>query len=361
MANRWERAGKKLLEAPLLLLPRGGPPELPPPPGAVRRILLVRPDERIGNLVLLTPLVDAIRRAWPDARLDLLAGGAMAPLLDGDPRFAGLVVFDKRALVRNPFGIVPLARRIRKNRYDLAIDASHPHHFSLTSALLVYATGARWRLGYLEGPAHRMLNVGLTLPPGVHAHLTDVYLDLIRLVIPEAENRGLSFPIGDDERAEARRRMTEAGIPFDGTRLIGVHPGGRGAKRWPVERFIEVLRDLGGDPRTRCVVFHGPGEEAIVAAIPSDAAAIAPRLPLRLFAAGLSLCDVVIAGDTGPMHLAAAVGTPTLALFVHGNDMVFGPRGPEHRVLHRPDGLTPGVVAAEAREMLAAASARAKP
>src|SRR4249920_930524 len=109
MANRWEQLGKALLEAPLHLLPNGSRPELPPPPAAIRRVLLVRPDERIGNLVLLTPLIDAVRREWPRARLDLVVGGAMAPLMRGDPRFGDIHVFDKRALVRNPLGLIPLA------------------------------------------------------------------------------------------------------------------------------------------------------------------------------------------------------------------------------------------------------------
>ena len=352
MASLGEKLGKALLEAPLHLVPNGPPPPLPPPPDAVRRVLLVRPDERIGNLILLTPLIDAARRAWPQATLDLVVGGAMAPLMRGDPRFSRIHVFDKRALVRRPLGLIPLAHRLRRARYDLAIDASHPHHFSLTAALLTRVTGARWRLGYLSGPAHRLLNVGLTLAPGVHEHLTDVYLALLRRVAPEAENRGLSFPLAPAERAEARARLAAAGVPFDGPRLVGVHPGGRGAKRWPLENFVAAMREIAARGDARCVVFHGPGEEALIAGVPPDAALVAPRLPLRLFAAGLSLCDLVVSGDTGPMHLSAAVGTPTLALFLHGNAMVFGPRGPRDRALHRPAGLTAAEVAAAAGEML---------
>lgn len=353
MASRWEDIGKSLLSAPLYLWSTGPRPPIPPPEGAIRRVLVVRPDERIGNLVLLTPLFDAVHRAWPGVSLDLLVGGAMVDLMARDPRLRACHVFDKRALVRNPFGLWPLARTLRRGRYDLAIDASHPHTFSLTPALAVRISGARWRLGYLDGPAHRLINVGLRLPPGVHAHLTDVYLDLLRALVPGAENRGLTFPLHEEERAEARRLLESVGLDLTRARLVGVHPGGRGAKRWPMESFITLLQALGSDSGVQPVVFQGPGEEALVARVPPHVARVAPRMPLRLFAAALGWCDLVISGDTGPMHLAVAVETPTLALFLHGNHGVFGPRGSRHRILYRPEGPSTEEVISAARDMLA--------
>lgn len=356
MAGRLTDLGKSLLTAPLYLWPTGPEPPVPPPAGAIRRVLLVRPDERIGNLILLTPLLDALHRAWPGVTVDLLVGGAMVPLMAKDPRLGHCHVFDKRALVRNPFGLIPLVRTLRAAHYDLAIDASHPHRFSLTPALAVRLSGARWRLGYLDGPAHRLLNVGVTLPPGVHAHLTDVYMDLVRRLIPDAENLGLSFPLLAEERAGAARVLQAAGVDTARGRLIGVHPGGRGAKRWPIASFVTVMERLKAEPGVQSVVFQGPGEEELVAAVPPGVARIAPRMPLRQFAAALAHCDLVISGDTGPMHLAAAVGTPTLALFLHGNHGVFGPRGSHHRILYRPAGPSEDEVVTAALDMLASGS-----
>lgn len=356
MGSRLEAIGKSLLTAPLYFWPTGLPPPVPPPAGAIRRVLLVRPDERIGNLILLTPLIDAIHRAWPGVTIDLLVGGAMVDLMAADPRLRACLVFDKRGLVRNPLGLLPLAEALRRGNYDLAIDASHPHTFSLTPALAVWASGARWRLGYLDGPAHRLVNVGLRLDPDARDHLTDVYLNLLRLLAPEAENRGLNLPVGSAERAEAGRRLAAVGVRVKRGVRVGVHPGGRGAKRWPIASFIDVMRALGSDPAVQPLVFQGPGEEELVADIPPAVARVVPRLPLRLFAAALAHCDLVISGDTGPMHLAAAVQTPTLALFLQGNHGVFGPRGTRHRILYRPAGPSPAEVVAAAREMLAAGS-----
>jgi ADP-heptose:LPS heptosyltransferase len=231
------------------------------------------------------------------------------------------------------------------------VDASHPHQYSLTASLLTVASRARRRLGYLGGPADRLLDHGLALGADERRHLTDIFVDLLRVVAPGAENRGLSFPVLADEADEAQARLATAGV-VDGKILIGVHPGGRGSKRWPLDRFAEVIRRIEACPETQVVVFHGPGEEGLIEGLPSGTGLPAPRLPLRLFAAAVSRCRLFISGDTGPMHLAAAVGVPTLALFLQPNFEVFGPRGPMHRILYEPSGLSVDAVHATALEML---------
>jgi len=259
MANRFEAWGKRILKAPLLLFPEGPPPPVPPPAGAVRNVVLLRPDERIGNLVLLTPMIDAMRRAWPGVRIDLLAGRAVARLAIGDPRLSDVIVFDKRVLVRNPFAIVPIARRLRAGRYDLAVDASHSHSFSLTAAFLTAATRARWRLGYLRDDGNRVLNAGIRREPGVRRYTAELYMDLLRVLVPDAASGPLTFPVSAAESDAARRVLRDRGIGPD-AELIGIHPGGRGSKRWPVERFVELARRLAARPGARIALFTGPGE-----------------------------------------------------------------------------------------------------
>ena len=178
-----------------------------------------------------------------------------------------------------------------------------------------------------------------------------MFIDLLRVVAPGAENRGLHFPVLPDELEEAQAVLAAAGVRA-GSLLVGVHPGGRGSKRWPLPRFAEVIRRIQARPERQVVVFHGPGEEALIAGLPSGTGLPAPRLPLRLFAAAVSRCRLFISGDTGPMHLAAAVGVPTLALFLQPNFEVFGPHGTMHRILYDPSGLSVDAVHAAAGEML---------
>lgn len=326
---------------------------MPPPPGAIRRAVVIRPDERIGNLLLLTPMIDALHQVWPGVQVDILVGGAMAGLFENDPRVMDRIIFDKRALVRNPLGLVPIARRLMAGRYDLAIDASHSHSFSLTSGLLVRATGARWRLGWRRGAGDRLLNCGLVRRKEDRPHTSRLYVELLRVLAPGAPWGPLHLPVTAAEEAEARRRLIEAGWPAAaGGPVVGFHPGGRGAKRWPTDRFVEVARGLAADGAT-VILFHGPGEESILERFEPGLAIRAPRLPLRLFAAALRVCRLFVSSDTGPMHMAQAVGVPTLALFIIDNADMFGPTGPPHRVLLDPAGPATDRVLREAREMLA--------
>lgn len=353
MANPVEARGRELLSLPLRLIPRGPAPPVPPPPGAIRRVVVIRPDERIGNLLLLTPMIDALHTVWPGVRVDIVVGGAMAGLFEHDPRLADQIIFDKRALVRNPLGLISIARRLMAGRYDLAVDASHSHSFSLTSGLLVRATGACWRLGWRRGPGDRLLNCGLARRMDERPHTSRLYVDLLRVLAPGAAWGPLHLPVTPAEEAEARRRLTGAGWnAAAGGPVIGFHPGGRGAKRWPTDRFVAVARGLVADGAT-VILFHGPGEESILDSFEPGLAVRAPRLPLRLFAAALRACDLFVSSDTGPMHMAQAVGVPTLALFIVDNADMFGPTGPPHRVLFDPAGPPADGALRVARAMLA--------
>ncbi|TPW11392.1 MAG: heptosyltransferase I [bacterium] len=105
-------------------------------------------------------------------------------------------------------------------------------------------------------------------------------------------------------------------------------------------------------------MFQGPGEEELVRHLQSRVAVIVPRLPIRPFAAALTQLRLMIAGDTGPMHVAAAVGTPTLALFLTANHLVFGPPAPLNRTLYTPSGLSVEAVVDAAESMWASSSRR---
>lgn len=359
MASHWEKLGKRILFAPFALLPRRRLEPIRPghPPA---RILIVRADDRIGNLVLLLPLLDAIQRSWPGVPIDMLLARVSADLIEGDPRVARTIVFDKRRLVDNPLHAVHLFRELRQERYDLVLDASHPQAFSLTGSLLTSVARARRRIGYLAGSSGRVLDAGLVFHPDPGRHQSEMFLDLLRLLVPGARSGPLSLPIDLDEREAARLVLIQAGAD-PACRWLGIHPGGRGTKRWPTERFGQLVDSLSGRPGRQILIFQGPGEEVLVQSLESRPAIIIPRLPVRQFAAALTQLDLMIAGDTGPMHVAAAVGPPTLALFLSANHGVFGPPGPHHRSLHEPEGLSVAMVAGVAESMWESSSARSSP
>jgi len=349
MASHWEKLGKRILFAPFALLPRRGLAPIRPghPPA---RVLIVRADDRIGNLVLLLPLLDAIQRSWPGVRIDMVLARVSADLMAGDARVTRTIVFDKRRLVDNPLTAFDLLRELRRERYDLVLEASHPQEFSLTGSLLTVAARARRRIGYLVGASGRVLDAGMIFHPDPTRHQSEVFVDLLRMLDPAAVAGPLSLPIAADERKAARQLLIRAGAdPL--RRWLGIHPGGRGAKRWPIESFGRLVQLLAARDGRQILIFQGPGEEDLVRLLAGHPAIIIPRLPVRDFAAALTQLDLMIAGDTGPMHVAAAVGTPTLALFLLDNHAVFGPPGSQNRSLYEPGGLPVESVAAAAESM----------
>jgi ADP-heptose:LPS heptosyltransferase len=150
------------------------------------------------------------------------------------------------------------------------------------------------------------------------------------------------MPLGDEERRWAAEQWTAWGFG-DGVPVVGVNLGGRGLKRWPRERFLEVAARIQRELGIRVVVFVGPEEEEeltrIRSALPADTV-VAPPVSSRRFAALLARCRLVVTADTGPMHLSAAIGVPTITVFVAVSGRFYEPLGPMHVALRDPAGVS---------------------
>lgn len=315
--------------------------------GRPRSILVIRIDERVGNLLLTTPLLERLRAALPEARLDLLVAAGKRAVVAGR---VGTVPFEKRDLFRRPWRFLATLARLRRSRYDVAIDASHWHTFSATSALLLAWTGAPTRICHDRGPAARFASHAVASPVDSESEV----LTKLRLLAPlslEAGPAPLSTTLGT--APEVARSVAEWADPLaSGERpLVGLLPGARKADhRAPPALFAAVgraAREQGAVP----VVLWGPGEEALAREVAeAGGASLAPPTDLESLAAAIRRCAVVVTNDTGPMHLAVATGTPTVAVFVKGDPRRWGHSDPPHAVIdaeaHDPDDVEARVSAA---------------
>ena len=319
------------------------PPERP----ALERIgsvLVVRTDDRVGNALLTIPLVRALQRALPGARVDLLLASRRAGVAEGLPDLR-VIRFDKRA---GPIRLVRFLRRLR-GAYDVAIDAAHWHAFSLTSALLARWAARRWVIGADRGPA-RLAYAGIApLPaPGT----PDVVAKL-----------ELAAPLG--LRLSAAPMETSLGrlpSPVPG-RFAALNPGARkGDHRWPAARFGALARRLRDERGLRSAVFWGPGEEALaeeVARASAGAAAPAPPTDLDRLAAAFRAAELVVTNDPGPMHLAVACGAPVVAVFLDEAGLRWAQPGPRFEAVVAP--ADEAAVLAAAARILDRASSAAQP
>ncbi len=316
-----------ILDRILPVPPNCAPETLP----AVRRVLLVRPNFRIGNTLMTTPLVLALRRRFPQAQLDYLAGDSTAVLLRGLP-IDRVYCVSRRSIAR-PWQFLALFWRLRRVGYDVAVEAGLG---SFSGALYAYLCGARYRIG-CSGRGDRFLNV--RLPPFPVAHVYDSPVAFARLLGSDCPDAPV-YQVLDDEKAVARRILAGLGLmrgevaaPF-----AAVFIGGHQDKRWPAEQWLELGRELvaaGG----RLLMFLGPEElgleERLRRELPAAVRLLRPQ-PLRTFAAILAESRLVITPDSGPMHLAAALGVPMIALLQTQQSQLYRPRREHDRALMGP-------------------------
>ena len=365
--------------ADLLLAPLGmwhrRRPDSPP-----ERVLLLR-VERIGDLLMVMDAIAAARASWPAAQIDLAVGSWNAPLAALIPGLNHIDHVDVPWLAREGTGLswrglLAQANVWRERRYDLVVNFEP----DIRTNLLAWRTGAPLRAGYWTGGGGKLLTDALAYDP--ESHVSDNALALIHHCAGGGGARAASRPLlTPGAGAVAAANALLAAVPPT-TRLVGLHvSGGRESKQWHLARFAEVGRALTSEAGTTLVLTGAPGDRAMVDQVRQalgnrpvvDAAG---ELDLPATAAILARLDVLITGDTGPMHLAAAVGTPVVALFGPSDPRRYGPLADQQRVLrgqlhcspcgqvrlppercrgHVPDcmdGITVDVVVQAARELL---------
>ena len=280
-----------------------------PRPDELRRVLVVRPDDRVGNALLTVPLAAALRDALPAARVDLLLARRRAPVAAGLPGIR-LVPFEKTDAFRHPIRFIRFLSSLRRERYDAVIDAAHWHAFSLTSALLSRLAARRWLVGGDRGAA--FLYSHAEAPPPVGTPEIEAKLLLLRGIgVTPPARPTLQTALGLDYEAWAAQTTRDLGI------FAALNPGARKEDhRWPAERFSQLARAL-RDRGIASLITWGPGEELLAQSVADAAggtARIAPPTDLARLAALFRHAALVVTNDTGPMHLAVACGARVIAL-----------------------------------------------
>ena len=269
----------------------------------------------LGDLVMATPAMRSLATMFPGARRTLYATRAGQELITGDPSFDEVVVRER--------AVRPMAATMRRRRHDLVVVLAN----SFRSALVARLSGARWRVGYAAGGRSLLLTHAVPRRSGRHsqdpAPMVTSYLDLLRgagLEVPDTAPVVLHTTAG--ERETANELLVAAGMDPDDL-IVAVSPGAAygSAKRWPAERFGEVVRRLLHEqsPPVRVVVLAAPDERPIVEELlagvgPERDRVVSDHLPLDLARAVLSRAALHITNDTGSRHIGHAVGSPTIAI-----------------------------------------------
>jgi ADP-heptose:LPS heptosyltransferase len=338
-------------------------------PSAVERILAVRLD-RLGDLVLTLPAIDDLAVAYPNAHRVMMVPPAHAPLLRGRPAVHRVVAAEHDG------DVGALALGIAAVEPDLAVDFSPVDDLRAARAMALARVPAR--VGLAGGG--REVYFTKTASPG---HRSRPLIETNGLVVDAAGGIASAvaprLEVDRDSGIEAEGLLRQLGAP-SGWPRIAVHPGGYyPSQRWPVDRFADVAVALAARHTGKVVILGGPGEDELVRALHrfgADHSVMVPAVDVASLAAVLSRCDILIANNSGPLHLAGAVGLATVSIMGPTDPVRFWPMGVEQTVLRRRDlacspcargrcgphdcleGITVSEVLDAAQELLDAALAR---
>lgn len=301
---------------------------------APKRVLVIQ-LRRLGDVILAAGILEDLRRAFPESELDVLTSPLSAQLLQKHPLIDELLVYDRAHPLRE-------VARIRARRYDWVIDGQG----SPTTARLSWLSGAPVRAGW-----------GVRVWRAMYTHvvprvgLPNVYVVRERQRFLEA----LGVPVGEpmtrlavtaEEKAVAAHALRDAGVPDDRARVALVLSVSEPIREWPAERFAELALALQGSGAAP-VVLENPGDELRLARFHK----MAPDVPvvrafdLRLLMATIASCDVLVSGDTGPAHIATALGVPRVTLYGPTDPIQWNPQLPTTPIV-----VDPGVPVMGARE-----------
>ena len=290
-----------------------------------KKILLIRLSS-LGDIVLTTPAIRAVRAHFADAYIAMLVGKQAAEVLQENPHLDEIIPFDRLAKHKDTAEMLRIIRILRERKFTLAIDLQR----KFRTELLMYLSGAAERVG--KGAL-----CSVRVPEHGNKHATAHYFDLLHAVGIPAVDQRLELFLAESERTAASQRLDAAGATQTGLK-VGVFPGaGWKLREWMPDRFAAIGDRLVRHFNAEVLIFGGQREAALVHTVANlmEAPAIpfAGNLQVRALAACIEKCDLFLTNDTGPMHIAAAVGTPTVSLFGPGNHIRFQPLGGLHQTI----------------------------
>jgi heptosyltransferase-2 len=305
--------------------------------------ILIRATNWIGDAIMSLPAVRAVRARFPDARITVLAKPWVAALYEGERSIDEVMTFEGAPGAKDWGAKWRLARRLRAQNFDLAV--LFPNSFE--SAAVVRLAGVKRIVGYVRDGRGPLLTDAIPLPkPGdIPEHERYYYLELLRrtgLIEAIPEVPGIRLDSAAERRARGEQRLRDLGLKLP---LVGVSPGAAygSAKRWLPERFAESAARLAAEMDGSVAVFGSAAEQSMCEEVARAVGGrnFAGTTSLAAFIEMTAACSVFLTNDSGAMHIAAALGVPSVTVFGPTNEAGTGPLGPLARIIREPVDCAP--------------------
>ncbi len=300
--------------------------------------ILVRGTNWIGDGVMSLPALEALRARFPAAEIVLVLKPWVVELYENHPAADRLIIYDPKGEHRGPRGFWRFIETLRSERFDLAILFQNAFH----AAWMAWRARIPVRIGYgLDARGAFLTDAVPVPPPALYGHQSNYYLQLLfRAGLIERPTPVERIPLGlqHSEKAWATKQLKE--LALGGPRfLVGFSPGAAfgPAKRWQLERYADLADRLIGALHADVLIFGSEAErplaESLARMMQHTPTIVAGKTTLRQFMALLAQCRLIVTNDSGPMHIAAALGLPVVAIFGSTNERATGPISPRARVI----------------------------
>ncbi len=305
-----------------------------------KNILLIRSD-RIGDVILTTPSIRAMRETYPHARISLFVCPATKDCVQGNPYLDDVLVDDRHNSHKGLAGFVTLVRFLRGKKFDLAVNFIPKKRTNL----LCFLAGIPHRLGYDNNKFGFLLTQRIfdDRPLGIK-HEARYCLDLLKPLGVNFSSMELFFPVSTETQAWARQCLDENGIDTSKP-LVAVHPGAScPTKKWPAKRFAQLINKLQQQHSFSFVIIgardNAKTAQEILALLDAPVLDLTGKTSVARLAGLLKQCHLLISNDSGPVHIADALGVPVVSIFTRNqpgiNPERWGPLGAKSRIVAPP-------------------------
>lgn len=304
-----------------------------------KRILLVRTD-RIGELLLTTPAIGAIRKAFPKAKITIVVNPFSADVMEGSPFADSIIEFDPKGFNRSFIERLKFFRAIKRARFDLVIIFNPSKFFNI----LTFLSGIPVRVGYDRKWGFLLSHKMKDRKYLCEKHEIEYNLDLVRLIGVNTDNKNPYFPLDNLAEDTIKDIFKDNSIEADDL-LIAVHPATSNPdKMWPLDKFAQISDRLISEFGVKIVLIGAEEEKKISDEVRSKmengVLDLTGALSIKETGSILKKCKLLVSNDSGPVHIAAAVGTPTIVFFGEdrpgGSSKRWGPYGESHCVISKP-------------------------
>ena len=305
--------------------------------------IMIRAANWVGDAIMTTPAIRAIRKGFPNAQISILVKPWVAPVFEHSPHIDNLIIYDGEGRHKGNFGKLCLARDLRRYGFDAAILLQN----AFEAALIAFLSGIPVRIGYNTDARQMLLTHSISCTNEIKKeHQTKYYLNILSGIGMDTGTCDLYLQLSQQDRLRAREILMEQG-PSGDFKWVGINPGATfgPAKQWPIDRYAQLADLISEYANSRVVVFGGPQDRKLGKDIsremrhrPID---LSGRTTLGEAMALIERCALFITNDSGLMHVAAALDVSLIAIFGSTNSTTTGPMSSNSRVVQIPMECSP--------------------